>query len=450
MSKTLIGIGFDIEDRKKNKLLKIHQDDDNRPNHTFIFGAPGVGKTRLLEGMIEQDIPKGDNLVIIDPKGDIGLFSKMFEVARQSGRKDEVMLLTPIYPEFSIEINPLKNFHLEEEVIAHIMSGVPAADEFFVNVAYETTTAIVKALLMLRRAEKNEMPLNFTEIASKAYYNGIVELKAELENLKNNPEKLGRDQDGGDLEKLLNLFNQVLSSPQDYFSKVSSTLRTTLTQMTTGNIGAIIGDAAENTFIERLEQNKGVLLYVMTGSMLTRQVSSIISKVCISMIQSCVGRIYASGSKMERRLNLYIDEMASSVYAGIEVLYAQARAANVAITGLTQSTADIIAEIGRDRANKLLDLTSTKIIMRMNEIASAKVISDLGGKRRSFSYFLNVEGGITSREVEELNVEADDITTLAKREFYYFGFEGRFKGKTAPVKDGSVKIIMPEIVKHKG
>lgn len=81
--KTFIGIGFDLEDKKQEKLLEIYQIDDNSKNHTFVFGSTGVGKTRLIEGLIEQDIPKGKNVVIIDPKGDIGLFSKMVEIAKK-------------------------------------------------------------------------------------------------------------------------------------------------------------------------------------------------------------------------------------------------------------------------------------------------------------------------------------------------------------------------------
>ena len=83
--------------------------------------------------------------------------------------------------------------------------------------------------------------------------------------------------------------------------------------------------------------------------------------------------------------------------------------------------------------------------MRLNDTKSSKIISDLGGKRKAYSYFLTVEGGITSREVEELNIENDDVTTLQKREFYYFGFEGRFKGKTLRVKDSKIQIIMPDV-----
>ncbi|KGI55427.1 type IV secretory system conjugative DNA transfer family protein [Campylobacter sp. MIT 97-5078] len=445
-NKTFIGKGFEFEDIKsKKKLVNIFQDDDNRYNHTFVFGSTGVGKTKLIEGLIEQDIPKGNNVAIIDPKGDITLFSKFYELAKQNGRENDVMFISPIYPEFSLQINPLSNYYMEEELIAHIVASVPAKDEFFFNIANETTTVIVKTLLIKRRYEKNTEPLNFNEIAEKAYYSGLIELRDDLEELKNNGEY-----EEDELDRLLVLFNQVLSSPQDYFAKVSSTLRTTLTQMTMGNTGKIIGSARSNAFIDKLEKDEGVLLYVMTGSMLTRQVSSIISKVTISMIQSCVGRIYASGRKFKKPLMLYIDEAASSVYIGIEVLYAQARGAKVAITGLTQSSADLVAEITKDRADKLLELTNTKIIMRLNDTKSAKTISDLGGKHRAFSYFLTVEGGITSREVEELNIEADHITTLAKREMYYFGFEGRFKGKTLRVNDGSLKITFPDITKKSG
>ena len=68
---TLIGKGFALNDIKKENFVDIKLEDKNRVNHMFVFGAPGVGKTRLLENIIEQDIPKGESVVIIDPKGDI-------------------------------------------------------------------------------------------------------------------------------------------------------------------------------------------------------------------------------------------------------------------------------------------------------------------------------------------------------------------------------------------
>ena len=51
--RTYVGKGFALEDKRKENLLDIYQDDDNRPNHTFVFGSTGVGKTILLEGLLE-------------------------------------------------------------------------------------------------------------------------------------------------------------------------------------------------------------------------------------------------------------------------------------------------------------------------------------------------------------------------------------------------------------
>ncbi len=440
--KTLIGKGFLLDDKKQNDFIEIYQDDDNRPNHTFVFGSTGVGKTRLLEGIMEQDIRKNQSVVIIDPKGDIALFSKMVQIAKECGREKDVMFISSIFPEYSLKINPLNNYFIDEEIIANIVSGVPAQDEFFLKVAQETTTAIVKALNILRRINNNNEPLTFEEIAQRAHYKGIKSLQDELvESVNDDPLLLNNKES----IRILNLLEQILSSNQDYFSKVTTTLRTTLTEMSVGNIGKIIGNVKTNRFIDRLEEDKPVLLYVMTGSMLTRQSSAILSKVIISMIQCCVGKVVSSGRSFKHRLNVYIDEAASSVYRGIEVLFAQGRSSNLNLTALTQSLADMVAEIGQERADKLFDLTNTKIIMRINEQKSAELISDMGGKKAGYSYFLNLEGGINSREVEELNIEADDITQLQKREFYYFGFEGRFKGKTAPVSAGKYEIIFPDI-----
>ncbi len=440
--KTLIGKGFLLDDKKQNNFIEIYQDDDNRPNHTFVFGSTGVGKTRLLEGIMEQDIRKNQSVVIIDPKGDIALFSKMVQIAKECGREKDIMFISSIFPEYSLKINPLNNYFIDEEIIANIVSGVPAQDEFFLKVAQETTTAIVKALNILRRINNNNEPLTFEEIAQRAHYKGIKSLQDELvESVNDDPLLLNNKES----IRILNLLEQILSSNQDYFSKVTTTLRTTLTEMSVGNIGKIIGNVKTNRFIDRLEEDKPVLLYVMTGSMLTRQSSAILSKVIISMIQCCVGKVVSSGRSFKHRLNVYIDEAASSVYRGIEVLFAQGRSSNLNLTALTQSLADMVAEIGQERADKLFDLTNTKIIMRINEQKSAELISDMGGKKSGYSYFLNLEGGINSREVEELNIEADDITQLQKREFYYFGFEGRFKGKTAPVSAGKYEIIFPDI-----
>jgi len=409
--------------------------DASRKAHLFVFATTRTGKTRLVENMIEQDIAKGYNVVMIDPKLDNELFSKVYQTALKTGRENELMLLSAIFPEYSVKINPLSHFYIAEEPISHIMAGVPAEDDFFYSVALETTTIIVRSLLMIKAYTNDETPLTFQEISSYAYYNGIVKLRDAIIGIS-----------GDDTAKLLTLMDQVLSSPVDYFAKVSNTLRTTLTQMTIGNIGKIIGNAKTNEFVDRLEKGEGVILYVQTGSMLTKKTADILAKVMISMIQSVAGRYFASGLAFEKPLCVYIDEMSNAVYPGIEDLFNKGGGANVYITGLTQSMADIVTELGKDRARKLFDNTNTKIFGRVNDVESAKIITDFGGVKNFHASMFNVDGGITAREVEEQLVRVEDVLRLKPREIYYFGFEGEYRGKTAPVHSSEIIIKLPRLI----
>jgi type IV secretory pathway TraG/TraD family ATPase VirD4 len=434
---TVIGKGFALSDDKRRKLVDIVLLDKNRTGHMFMFATTRVGKTRLVESMTEQDIIKGNNVVIIDPKVDFELFSKVYQTALRAGREDDLMLLSPIFPEYSIRINPLAHWYMPEEPIAHIMAGIPVDDEYFYNVALETTTFIVRSLLIIKKFSKDESPLRFENVASKAHYEGIKELQNEITNIKD-PEQ----------PKMLKLSEQILEQPKEFFSKVSSTLRTTLTQMTIGSIGKIIGNATNNEFIDRIEKGKGVILYVQTGSMLTKKTADILGKVVVSMIQSVAGRFYASGMKFHNPLCLYIDEMSNCVYRGIEDIFNKGGGADLRIVGLTQSMADIVAEIGEDRARKLFDNTNTKIFGRVNDLASAKIVAEYGGVVNRNASMYSTNGHITAREVEEEIIKVEETMRLLPREIFYFGFEGQFRGKTAPVLPSEIMVKPPKIIKE--
>jgi len=85
---------------------------------------------------------------------------------------------------------------------------------------------------------------------------------------------------------------KVLSTPPDYYSKVASSLRVALTELTSGNVRQIIRKEDENCFIKRLEEGKGIILVVQLGSLLTKRAAYTAGKVIISMIQAFVGRMW--------------------------------------------------------------------------------------------------------------------------------------------------------------
>lgn len=429
---TFIGHGWSLENQ--GKIKKISLPDSARKGHLFCFGTTRIGKTKLIEQMIEQDIRKGYSVVFFDPKGDPDIFSKIIQVVNEEKCQEALSLVTPIFPECSAHIDPLSHYYMPEEIVSHVVSGIKAKEEFFINIAYETTLIVILALIEFAKV-KNEKPVfNFNIIKERISYKDLVNMKTQLESLPKSPE----------VEDVLVSLRQIVDSPQDYFAKVSASLRTVLTSLSTGSAGSIIGKTTTNKFIQRLEAGKQVIMVVQTGSLLTRKTAHMIARVLLSMIQSFVGRKYASGKKVDPPMCLYLDEAGSLLYMGIEDLFNKSGGADVWIHAFTQSIADPEAEIGKPQARKILDNTNTKIFMRVNDPGTAEYIAAYSGMQKKYSPILSLGGGITIREIEEPAVRPEDVMNLKQREFFMFSAEGAFRGKTAFTKEPYLKIIYPQ------
>nr|MDA8088426.1 hypothetical protein [Nitrospiraceae bacterium] len=285
-SRLIIGRGQSLSDPRHN--IDIIIPDSHRNGHIWCFGTTRVGKTRVMENMAEQDIRKGYSVVIIDPKGDIELFSKVVQVAFEEGRQDELMLVTPIFPAYSAIIDPLGYYFMPEELVGHIVSGVEVGKEkFFYNVAYEISLIVVQALVLLAKNEGKPPLFNLNDVKNRISRTELEKLKAEVDSI-----------DSDEARQLSSDMQKILDSPPDYYGKVSSSLRVALMELTSGNIGKIIGKADENRFLKRLEEGKRVIMIVQLGSLITRKAAFTVGKVVISMIQSFVGRVFASGRKV--------------------------------------------------------------------------------------------------------------------------------------------------------
>ena len=166
---------------------------------------------------------------------------------------------------------------------------------YFFGVAYEVSLVVVQALIMLAEVRGVPPSFNLNDIKNHISHQDLEQLKEQLDYI-DTPEakQLSRD------------MRKILSTPPDYYSKVTSSLRVALTELTAGNVGRIIGKADENRFIKRLEQgqvsedSEGIILVVQLGSLLTKRAAYTAGKVIISMIQAFAGRVYSSGKNLHR------------------------------------------------------------------------------------------------------------------------------------------------------
>jgi len=79
---------------------------EDRTRHMYVVGKSGVGKSKLLELMIRQDIVRGHGVVLLDPHGDI--IEDILNFIPEN-RIEDVCLIDPGDDQFPVSFNPLAN-----------------------------------------------------------------------------------------------------------------------------------------------------------------------------------------------------------------------------------------------------------------------------------------------------------------------------------------------------
>ncbi|MBI4993541.1 type IV secretion system DNA-binding domain-containing protein [Candidatus Wolfebacteria bacterium] len=95
---------YESEFEAKRFIFGIKRKDRRR--HFYIIGKSGVGKTKMLELLLRQDISFGHGLCLMDPHGDI--IEDILNFVPENRIKD-VILVDPSDTSWPISFNPLKN-----------------------------------------------------------------------------------------------------------------------------------------------------------------------------------------------------------------------------------------------------------------------------------------------------------------------------------------------------
>ena len=78
----------------------------DRRRHVYIVGKSGVGKSKLLELLIRQDVAYGHGLCLMDPHGDV--IEEILDFIPES-RMNDVVIINPSDMEHPVSFNPLQN-----------------------------------------------------------------------------------------------------------------------------------------------------------------------------------------------------------------------------------------------------------------------------------------------------------------------------------------------------
>ena len=118
-----------------------------------MLGTTRVGKTRLAELLIAQDIRRGEVVVVFDPKGDVDLLRRVFAEAERSGRAGEFFMFHLGHPEISARYNPVGSFSRITEVATRIAGQLPSEGQSaaFKEVVWRFVNVMARALVALGR-----------------------------------------------------------------------------------------------------------------------------------------------------------------------------------------------------------------------------------------------------------------------------------------------------------
>lgn len=103
--------------RSHQQVFGIKRDDRRR--HMYIIGKSGMGKTKLLENLINNDIVKGEGVAVMDPHGDL-IMDTLKKIPAE--RIKDVIIFDPSDREFPIAYNPMEV--VDESLKIQIASGI--------------------------------------------------------------------------------------------------------------------------------------------------------------------------------------------------------------------------------------------------------------------------------------------------------------------------------------
>ncbi len=409
----------------ESKEQSVWMDLGERVGHTLVLGTTRVGKTRLAELLITQDIRRGDVVIVFDPKGDAGLLRRMYAEARRAGRLDHFYLFHLGFPQLSARYNAIGNFSRITEVATRIASQLPSEGNSaaFREFAWRFVNIIARALVALRRRPDyrqvrryiNDIEPLLVEYAGHcARHAGIKDWAARVEehatdiNERSLPSALkGRSKEAIACMQLLQaqgVYDPVLDGlvsafkyDKTYFDKIVSSVGPLMEKLTTGTIAALIspdyGDAQDpRPIFEWMDvvRQRGIV-YVGLDALTDTTVAGAVGNSMFADLVSVAGHLYKHGAGADRGetaegiparnempvISLHADEFNELIGDEFVPLLNKAGGAGFQVTAYTQTWSDVEARIGsRAKAGQVAGNFNTLLMLRVKELETAAMLTD--------------------------------------------------------------------------
>lgn len=385
-----------------------------RAGHTLVLGTTGVGKTRLAELLVTQDIRRGDVVLMFDPKGDADMLLRMYIECLRSGRLDDFYVLHLGYPDQSGRYSPVGRFGRITEVATRISGQLDGGGNSaaFKQFAWRFVNIIARALDALGRKPDmaaiqryvtaiDELYVDYCVKKLPLYHHKAPEMVTALESNvtdKNTPRHLqGRSK----LVVALEAYFAAYPAPDDvlaglrsaiqydktYFDKIVASLLPLLEKLGTGKTAEIISPrheaADERPVLDWREViMRGGVVYVGLDALSDTTVAAAFGNSMFADLCSLAGEIYKFGNApgfakvKPRNVMIHADEFNELIGDEFIPILNKARGAKFVVTAYTQTESDIEARLGSPaKAAQTKGNFNSLICLRVREQKTAQILT---------------------------------------------------------------------------
>ncbi|KMK84124.1 type IV conjugative transfer system coupling protein TraD [Pectobacterium brasiliense] len=486
----------------------IGYDLGERVGHSLVMGTTRVGKTRLAELLITQDIRRGDVTIVFDPKGDADLLKRMWAEARRAGRESEFHVFHLGWPDISARYNAIGRFSRISEVASRVAGQLSSEGNSaaFKEFAWRFVNIITRALVALGQRPDYSLILRYvTNIGDlyETYVENLLSTQAPqlwvtVENLitsgmlnerdlprnmqgQANAMKvwaietvLGSDEGKKIWDPVLDGLRSAVRYDRTYFDKIVASLLPLLEKLTTGKTAALLApdytdmDDPRPIFDWQEVIRKRGIVYVGLDALSDAEVASAVGNSMFADLVSVAGYIYKFGIGGEAPqkkipINLHCDEFNELMGEEFIPLINKGGGAGIQVTAYTQTLSDIEARIGSSaKANQVIGNFNSLIMLRVRENSTAELltsqlpevdvytktlvsgVTDITNPDQGSDFTSNVQDRVSN--VRMPMITPADIINLPKGQAFALLEGGRLWKIRMPLPDSANDPFMPESI----
>lgn len=394
-----------------------------RVGHSIVLGTTRVGKTRLAELFITQDIRRkrrGQHEVVIvfDPKGDADLLKRMYVECERAGRANEFYVFHLGWPDQSARYNAVGRFGRISEVATRVAGQLSSEGNSaaFKEFAWRFVNIIARALVALGRRpdylQIQQHVINieglFLEYAQKYLdehdpkaWEKIIFIESKLNdknvpfNMKGRPLRvIAIDQYLNQtrvMDPVMDGLRSAVRYDKTYFDKIVASLLPLLEKLTTGRMAELIAPDYHDVndprpiFDWMQVVRKRAVVYVGLDALSDTEVAAAVGNSMFSDLVSVAGHIYKYGiddglpgeASGKVAINLHADEFNELIGDEFIPMINKGGGAGLQVTAYTQTLSDIEAKIGnRAKAGQIIGNFNNLFMLRVRETATAELLTN--------------------------------------------------------------------------